>query len=209
MACRAAALRHNVMGILTEAASARIASPRFIKKNEVRLSGRRGFQGSGIQGSYFEPWPGGWWRLQDIVDYEEITTLSFLKTIAQNKKRYLSNFALFAQRQIEKGKNEPPFAYLVPLDQRDMPTAYKMLTILQMGGGEIHQAQKTFQTWWQTLFTRNHHYFREKYQTFRTGLSFKRIGDRDLCLREYACCRVTSSSSSENRDLPILGCEYG
>jgi len=143
MASRASPLRHNVLGILSEAASVRVATPIFIRKNEIRLS-RRGFQGSGIQASYLEPWEGGWWKLRDIIDYEETTAFSFLKSIARNKEMYLSNFALFAQRQIEKGKNEPPFAYLVPLDQRDLPTAYKLLEVLQGGGAEIFVAQKSF-----------------------------------------------------------------
>ena len=67
-----------------------------------------------------------------------------LTTIAQNKEKYLSNFRLFAERQIEKGKTEPPFAYLVPLDQRDLPTASKLLQILHDGGAEIYEAERSF-----------------------------------------------------------------
>jgi len=140
---RAAPLRHNVMGILSEAASANLASPIFIKKDQIRLS-RRGFQGTDVQANYLEPWPGGWWRIRDIIDYEEITALSFLKMIAQEKKKYLSNFSFFSQRQIKKGKNEPPFAYLVPLAQKDLPTAHKLLQVLCEGGAEIYQAQSSF-----------------------------------------------------------------
>jgi len=142
-ACRASPLRHNVLGILSEAASARVASPMFIRKNEIRMM-RRGFQGAGIQNSYLEPWPGGWWKIRDIIDYEEITALSFLKTIAKNKEKYLSTYSLLAQRQIEKGSSEPPYAYLFPLDQKDLPTAYKLLRILHGGGAEIYTAQKSF-----------------------------------------------------------------
>ncbi|NIM91010.1 MAG: peptidase M14 [Candidatus Aminicenantes bacterium] len=140
---RAAPLRHNVMGILSEAASANLASPIFIRKDQIRLS-RRGFQGTGVQANYLEPWPGGWWRIRDIIDYEYITALSFLKMIAQEKKKYLSNFSLYAQRQIQKGKTEPPFAFLIPLAQKDLPTAHKLLQVLQKGGAEIYQAQSSF-----------------------------------------------------------------
>ncbi len=140
---RAAPLRHNVFGILSEAASANLASPIFIRKNEIQMRGE-GIETSGAQSNYLEPWPGGWWRIRDIIDYEEITALSLLKTIAQNKEKYLSNFRLFAERQIEKGKTEPPFAYLVPLDQRDLPTASKLLQILHDGGAEIYEAERSF-----------------------------------------------------------------
>jgi len=140
---RAAPLRHNMFGILSEAASANLASPIFIRKNEIQLR-EEGFETSDIQSSYLEPWPGGWWRIRDIIDYEEITAFSLLKTISQNKEKYLSDFSLFAERQIEKGKLEPPFAYLIPLDQKDLPTAYKLLQVLQGGGAEIYEAQNSF-----------------------------------------------------------------
>jgi len=140
---RASPLRHNAMGILSEAASANLASPVFIRKDQIRLN-RRGFQGNDIQANYLEPWPGGWWRIRDIIDYEEITAFSFLKMIAHNKERYLSNYIFYAQRQIEKGENEPPFAFLFPLNQKDLPTAYKLLQVLQAGGAEIYQAESSF-----------------------------------------------------------------
>lgn len=143
MGCRSVPMRHNVMGILSEAASVKVASPLFIKPDNIQIKGK-GIRGSGIQTSFLEPWPGGWWRIRNIIDYEEIIAFSFLRTIAQNKERYLSNFVLFAQRQIEKGKTEPPFAYVVPPEQKDIPTTYKMLQILQLGGAEIYAAEKSF-----------------------------------------------------------------
>lgn len=143
MGCRSVPMRHNVMGILSEAASVNIASPLFIKPNEIKIMGK-GIQGAGIQASYLEPWTGGRWRLSDIIDYEEIVAFSFLKTIAQNKEDYLSTFTLLAQRQIQKGMNEPPFAYVVPPDQKDLPTTIGMLQILQLGGAEIYEAKQSF-----------------------------------------------------------------
>lgn len=144
MANRASPLRHNVIGILSEAASVNIASPIFLRKKELKLTGR-GFFGSDIQSSYLEPWPGGWWRIRDIIDYEEIISFSLLQTVATRKKEFLFNYYLFGQRQIEKGKNEPPFAYLVPLDQRDYPTALKLIKVLHWGGAEIRQSKNSFE----------------------------------------------------------------
>ena len=143
MGCRSVPVRHNAMGILSEAASVNIASPLFIEIDKIKIEGK-GIRGTGIQTNYLEPWQGGWWRIRDIIDYEEIVAFSFLQTIAKDKSRYLSNYALFARRQIEKGKNESPYAYVVPSKQNDLPTACKMLEILQKGGAEIFQAQKPF-----------------------------------------------------------------
>jgi len=143
MANRAAPLRHNVIGILSEAASVNIASPVFIRKEEIKLT-RRGFVNYEPQAAYLDPWPGGWWRIRDIIDYEEIVSFSLLKTVANRKEEFLYNYYLFAKRQIEKGKTEPPFAYIVPLKQKDYPTALKLLRVLQLGGAEIYKALKPF-----------------------------------------------------------------
>ena len=137
---RAAPLRHNALGILSEAASANIASPIFIRPSEIRVSGA----GNEIQSTYLEPWPGGWWRLRDIVDYELIVATSFLKTIASNKEKYLGNFCLFAERQIQKCLNEPPYAYLIPENQKDLPTALKLIEVIQKNGAEVYRAEKSF-----------------------------------------------------------------
>ncbi|MBN1272810.1 MAG: peptidase M14 [Candidatus Aminicenantes bacterium] len=140
---RAAPLRHNMIGILSEAASANLASPIYLRKDQIHLSSR-GFFGDGIQSSYLEPWPGGWWRLRDIIEYEEITAFSFLRTFASRRTKYLKDFVLYGRRQAEKGQTEPPFAYLLPPDQKDLPTSYKMLQILRMGGVEVHKAAAAF-----------------------------------------------------------------
>lgn len=43
----------------------------------------------------------------------------------------MENFCLFAERQIEKGQNEPPYAYLIPEAQKDWPTALKLIEVIQ------------------------------------------------------------------------------
>jgi hypothetical protein len=137
---RAAPLRHNALGILSEAASANLASPIFLKPSDIRVSGG----GNDIQSTYLEPWPGGWWRLRDIVEYEQTVALSFLRTIAGKKEKFLENYCLFAERQINKGLNEPPYAYLIPEEQRDLPTALKLVEVIQKNGAEVHQATRSF-----------------------------------------------------------------
>jgi len=137
---RAAPLRHNALGILSEAASCNLASPVFLRSSDIRVSGA----GNEIQSTYLEPWPGGWWHLRDIVDYEEIVVMSFLKTVAEKRERFLENFCSFAERQIKKGLTETPFAYLIPREQKDLPTALKLIEVIQKNGAEVYQAKKTF-----------------------------------------------------------------
>jgi hypothetical protein len=135
--------RHNMVGILTEAASVNIASPVFQPRSSLR-GHRRGLGAYAQQTNFPEPWPGGWWRLRDIIDYEEVAVYSILSSVATRKEMFLSNFYKMGLSAVEKGRNEPPRAFLVPTAQRDFNTALKMLEILQRGGVEIHRATANF-----------------------------------------------------------------
>ena len=50
-----------------------------------------------------------------------------------------------ARDAIRKGENEPPFAWVVPRDQRDPGTASEMVRILHDSGIEVRRATKPFQ----------------------------------------------------------------
>jgi hypothetical protein len=140
---RTTAYRHNITGILTEAASVLIASPIFQRKSELRGS-RRGMPNYAIATNFPEPWPGGWWRLRDIVEYEKIACMSLFTLAARYHDMIKSNTIKQARDAIEKGRTEPPFAWLVPPDQSDKRTAAEMLAILHATGIEVHQAQQEF-----------------------------------------------------------------
>ena len=55
-----------------------------------------------------------------------------------------TNFYKMGLNASAKGENEPPRAFLIPTQQRDIHTTLKMLDILQRGGVEIHQANAPF-----------------------------------------------------------------
>jgi len=134
---------HNMVGLLSEAASVKIATPIFIDKSQLQ-GGSRGFPEYKQQENFPNPWPGGWWRLRDIVDYELVASFSLLETAATYKEDFLYNFYLMGSQAIEKGEKEPPFAFLIPPNQRDMITAVKMIETLMLGGVEVHKATAPF-----------------------------------------------------------------
>ncbi len=140
---RTAAYRHNITGILTEAASVLIASPIFQRKRQLRGS-RRGMPDYAIATNFPEPWPGGWWRLRDIVEYEKIACMSLFTLTARYHDLIKSNTIKQARDAIERGRTEPPFAWLVPPDQIDSGTAVEMLSILHATGVEVHRAADEF-----------------------------------------------------------------
>ncbi|MDP2914218.1 MAG: M14 family metallopeptidase [Candidatus Aminicenantes bacterium] len=129
---------HNVVGILSEAASVRLASPIFIEPTEIPKSYNVKMM------DFPDPWPGGWWRLRDLVDYELTMTQSVIKTASLHKEDLLFNFYQMFKNSVEKVDKNQPFAFVIPAKQHDYPTMLKMLDVLQMGGVEIHQAKADF-----------------------------------------------------------------
>ncbi|RMD95074.1 MAG: hypothetical protein D6813_01060 [Calditrichaeota bacterium] len=134
---------HNMMGILSEVASVQIATPLYFPMGSLR-GGRRGLARYQQKMNFLDPWPGGWWHLRDIIDYELAITESLLDYVAANKDEIILNFIRMNQDEIQKGKTDPPFAYIVPRAQHDPLTAAEMIQILLQGGVEIHQAKEDF-----------------------------------------------------------------
>jgi hypothetical protein len=129
---------HNVAGILSEAASVRLASPIFIEPTELSKANYEKMM------DFVDPWPGGWWRLRDIVDYELVFSKSLVKTASLNREDILSTYYQLNKAAVEKTERNQPFAFVVSAKQHDYPTMLKMLEVLQMGGVEIHQAKADF-----------------------------------------------------------------
>ncbi len=134
--------RHNMVALLIEMASANVASPVFQRRSELSGSGGADY---GRRTNFPEPWPGGWWRLRDIVEYEQTAILSALGLASRSREMFLTNFCRMAAAQVEAGREEPPFAFLVPPGQRDPFTAAEMLSVLQRGGVEVHEALAPFE----------------------------------------------------------------
>lgn len=135
--------RHNMVGILTEAASPNIASPVFQKKSDLRGS-TRGMPSYTQSTAFPDPWPGGWWRLRDVVEYEKIACMSLFTLAARYHEMFQGNYIKLGREAMERGRSEPPFAWLVPTDQRDPGVTAKMLEILYTTGIEVHRAEQQF-----------------------------------------------------------------
>ena len=133
--------RHNMVAQLIEMASVNIASPIFQRRDELRGSGGSEYT---RRANFVEPWEGGWWRLGDIVAYEMAALRSALGLAARNRELFLSSFHRMAEKQIEAGTEEPPFAYLFPPAQRDPATAWEAIEILRRGAVEVHTARTGF-----------------------------------------------------------------
>ena len=124
---------HNITGMLTESASAKVATPIFIHPDQLR-GGTRGLPDYEEQTTFPNPWPGGWWRLRDIVDRQKISAWALLDQAARNRETVLWNAYLKARRQTERGAQGKPAAYVVSAVQHDPLTAVKMVNTLHAAG---------------------------------------------------------------------------
>lgn len=127
----------NVIGLLTEVASARIASPVYIEPGELE-GGLKGFPEYQRRANYPSPWSGGWWRLRDIMDYELIATNSLLESGSRYRRELLTTFYKLNREEIEKGRSEPPHAFLVPAEQHDPVASALMIDLLLRHGVRVH-----------------------------------------------------------------------
>jgi hypothetical protein len=134
---------HNIAGMLTESASARLATPIYIHPDQLQ-GNTRGLPTYDIQTTFPNPWPGGWWRLRDIVERQKVSAWAALDLAARNRETTLWNAYLKARRQTERGAKGKPAAYVIPSAQHDRLTAVKLVNKLIAQGIEIHQAQKSF-----------------------------------------------------------------
>lgn len=129
----------NVTGLLTEVASANIATPIRIEPGELR-GGVKGLVDYQRTSNFPSPWPGGWWRLRDIVEYELIATKSFLESAAVHRVGLLTNVWRMASEATERGKTESPSAWVIPADQHDPSMAPFLADLLIQHGVRVERA---------------------------------------------------------------------
>lgn len=134
---------HNIAGMLTESASCSVATPLFIHPDQLR-GGSLQFPEYEAQTNFPHPWPGGWWKLRDIVEQKKISAWALLDLAARNKETVLWNAYLKAKRQTERGANGKPAAYIIPASQHDPLTAVKMINTLLLSGIKIERAGEAF-----------------------------------------------------------------
>ena len=131
----------NIISILTEAASARVASPTYIEPNELQVRGK-GLSEYKKSVNMPDPWPGGWWRLGDIVAYEWSSMRSILKTAAANRSSILLTRNDLCKRAVLAGKNQPPYYFVMPAEQHDHGSLERLVELLRLHGVNLYQLKQ-------------------------------------------------------------------
>ena len=138
------ALWKNVIGLLTECASVQFAKPIYIEKNELRASGKGlGEYKKSINMPF--PWNGGWWRLNDIIEYEMSSTWSLIKTGSIHKNEILLNRNALCKKEVKKGKTLAPAYFILPNIQHDKGELYGLITLLDEHGVAVYKTSDKLQ----------------------------------------------------------------
>ena len=134
---------HNIAGMLTESASARLATPMFLHPDQLR-GGPRGLPEYESQTTMPSLWPGGWWRVRDIVEQQKIAAWATVDLAARNRETVLWNMYLKGTRQTERGATGEVKAYAIAAAQHDPLTVKKLVNMLLDSGVEVHQSNAQF-----------------------------------------------------------------
>ena len=140
---RTAPYFHNSIGILSEAASAKLMTPTTVTSDQLKRSNRRGLRNALEASTNFpDPWPGGEWRPRDIMNIEMISARAVLSLAAKFRADYLKNFFELGRAATMAASPNDPIAYLVQAGQGRDEAVAKLLDALIGQGMEVYRLDR-------------------------------------------------------------------
>ncbi|MEJ7622564.1 MAG: M14 metallopeptidase family protein [Pyrinomonadaceae bacterium] len=104
---------HGGVRILSETASAKLATPITVKFEDLR--GASGGLDAKVASPNFGPvWKGGEWKLRNITDYMTTAAFSLLNHAADNREKWLSKFYEIGKEAVRRRKDGELYAYVFP-----------------------------------------------------------------------------------------------
>src|SRR5262245_44305067 len=125
---------HGGVRILSETASARIASPITIKFDE--LTSREGYDPKKETPNFGPLWQGGEWHLSDITKYMTKGAFLLLKHAAEHREQWLQRFYAIGKQAVTPSPRPGPQVFILP----DSPNQQRLISILQRAGVEVDLA---------------------------------------------------------------------
>ncbi|MBK8314448.1 MAG: hypothetical protein IPL01_10695 [Acidobacteria bacterium] len=122
---RAFAHYHAGFRILSETASARLATPVDVPFES--LGGGLNYNPKLSSWNFPKPWPGGKWTLRDIVDYQSAGAFALLSHAARHRELYLRNFLEIGRRAVEARNMPYALLLLEPEVPKSLSDAFKRL----------------------------------------------------------------------------------
>jgi zinc carboxypeptidase len=122
---------HAGVRMLSETASAKIASPITVKFEELRS--REGYDPQKESPKFGPLWRGGEWKLSDITKYMTTGAFLLLDHAATNREQWLRRFYAVGKDAVRPRRPGELFGYLIELGKN----AHAVLGILARGGVEF------------------------------------------------------------------------
>ncbi len=167
---RTAPYYHNSIGILSEAASARLMSPTTVSSEQLIRSTSRGMRNAlEVATNFPDPWLGGTWRPIDIMNLEMIASRSILSLAAKYRGDYLRNFFELNRNNVELPPPAySPIAYLIPAGQGKDEAVAKLLSSLLDQGIEVFRLDQELHLTYGPQILQRTNAASEKLGTYRT-----------------------------------------
>jgi hypothetical protein len=86
------------------------------------------------------------WCFRNNINFQQSGVLFGMKYVADHRQTFLDNFVAKGERVVARGKAEPPYAYVIPHDQRRASQAADLVNYFRLQGAEIHVASSDFTT---------------------------------------------------------------
>lgn len=132
---------HGAVRILTETASASLATPITVSGDSLRPG--LGVDPRTTSWSFVQKWEGGRWTLADIVRYQSAAALAMMGQVARSDDQWRRSSYLVARRAVQ-GWSGWPYAFVIPTANQDQTALATMLEVMRHGQVEVRQALQPF-----------------------------------------------------------------
>lgn len=86
------------------------------------------------------------WSLRNNTNYMQSGVLAALNYTANNRQEFVENFYIKSKNAVQRGRQEAPYAWVIPAEQERKYNAAVLVNLLMEHGIEVHQATKEV-TW--------------------------------------------------------------
>ncbi len=135
---------HNIASLLSETARAKLASPLYVHPHQLR-----GEDGNTLhtlphykpQTNFPNPWPGGWWRLRDMVDQQIVAATGIMDIAARCRETVLRNAVQKALHQTRRGQEDDSAGFFIRPDQHDPLVVTNLVNALLRQGVDVQRTR--------------------------------------------------------------------
>ncbi|MDT8435741.1 MAG: M14 family metallopeptidase [Gemmatimonadota bacterium] len=138
---RAWPLYHGAVRILSETASARLATPVTVPFEQLEAG--RGYDPKRASWNFPRPWPGGEWTLADALSMMEAASLAVLREASGRRTDWLRTFVAVGERAVA-GRPGRPAAWAIPPAAHDSGAVEALVDALVTGGVEVERSAEAF-----------------------------------------------------------------